>query len=134
MEKVLWMESVDLVYKTTFTRIQTIKLPPKLLNPLKILKRQLKKLKPILRLGLVLMAMSVVSFTPTPYLTLLEVPTATDNTVPMAATLLVTVASATVLKVLMEQLKRSQQSRPTSRPRAPLKITQQSLQPFLPLR
>jgi len=67
VEKVSWMESVALVFKVTLTRIQMLKLPPKLLKPLKKRRRQLQKQKPKLRLNLVPMAMSVVSFTLTPY-------------------------------------------------------------------
>ena len=67
MEKVSWMESVALVFKVTLTRIQMLKLPPKLLKPLKMRRRQLQKQKPKLRLDSVPMAMSVVSFTLTPY-------------------------------------------------------------------
>lgn len=70
MEKVSWMESVDLVFKAMFTRIQMLKLPPKLLKPIKKHKRQLQKLLlmllPLL-LDSVPMAMSVVLFTPTPF-------------------------------------------------------------------
>jgi Kef-type K+ transport system membrane component KefB len=109
-------------------------LPPKLLNLKKILKMQLKRLKPMLRPGSVSMAVSVVSITQTPYLTLCEVPTATANTAPTAATVLVTVATATVLKVLMERLTKLQQSRLTFRARATYTITQQSFKPFLQLR
>ena len=67
VEKVSWMESVALVFKVTLTRIQMLKLPPKLLKPLKMRRRQLQKQKPKLRLDSVPMAMSVVSFTLTPY-------------------------------------------------------------------
>ena len=134
VEKVSWMESADLVFKVTLSRIQMIKLPPKLLNLQKTLKMQLKRLKPMLRPGSVSMAVSVVSLTQTPYLTLCEVPTATANTAPTAATVLVTEASATALKVLTEQLTRLQQSRLTFRARATSTITQQNLIPFLPLR
>ena len=52
----------------------------------------------------------------------------------MAATPLVMVASATALKVSMERQIRLKQSRLTSRPKAKLTITQQSLIPYLPLR
>ena len=67
MEKVSWMESVGLVFKGILTRIQMIKLPPKLLKPQKKRSRQLQKQKPKLKPNSVPMAMSVVSFTPTPY-------------------------------------------------------------------
>ena len=67
VEKVSWMESVALVFKGTLTRIQMIKLPPKLLKPPKKRRKQLQKQKPMLKPNSVHMAMSVVSFTPTPY-------------------------------------------------------------------
>lgn len=70
-EKVSWAESADSVSKATFTRIQMIKLPPKLLKPLKMQKRQLEKPKLklvlIFRKDLVIMVMSVVSFIRIPY-------------------------------------------------------------------
>ena len=70
MEKASWMESVDLVFKAMFTRIQMLKLPPKLLKPIKKRKRQLQKLLLMLLLLLldsVSMAMSVVFNMPTPF-------------------------------------------------------------------
>ena len=64
-EKVSWTESVDTVSKATLSRILMLKLPPKLLKPLKMQLLQLKK--PKLKLDLVLKVMSAALLTPTPY-------------------------------------------------------------------